>query len=83
MVWGGREPDRGVQAAPRRSGTRAGTGGWSGLRADDDRTALHAVDIPADGPMATALPGRRAGDRVHVELGPGVDPLVITVERVV
>jgi transcription elongation GreA/GreB family factor len=52
------------------------------LRAHDDRTALPAVDIPADSPIATALLGRSAGDEVHVELGAGVEPLVFTVVRV-
>ena len=53
-------------------GERGLTAGW-----------LPAVDIPADSPIAIALLGRRAGDQVHVELGAGVEPLVLTVLRVV
>ena len=52
------------------------------LRAHNDMTALPAVDIPADSPIATALLGRRAGDEVHVELGTGVEPLVFVIRRV-
>ena len=53
------------------------------LRADEDRTVLPAVDIPADSPIAAALLGMRVGDQVQVELGAGVEPLVLTVLRVV
>jgi transcription elongation GreA/GreB family factor len=84
MVRDGRGPDRRVQRGS--SVTIQYSGGRRRvvrLRADDDRTVLPTVDIPADSPIATALLGRRAGDRVHVELGPGVEPLVLTVERVV
>lgn len=53
------------------------------IRADDDRTMLPELDIPTDSPIAAALLGSRAGDEVSVDLGPGVEPLALTVERVV
>ena len=82
MVVDGPGPNRRVQRGSLVT-IRYSDGRWRvvRLRADGDR--LPAVDIPADSPIATALLGRRVGARVHVELGPGVEPLVLTVERVV
>jgi transcription elongation GreA/GreB family factor len=64
---------------------RGSSGRWQEVRipADDDRTMLPALDIPADCPLATALLGKTAGDQVCIELRAGVRPVVLTVVRVV
>lgn len=63
---------------------RYSSGRWQEvrIRADSDRTTLPALDIPADCPMAIALLGKRAGDRLILELAPDA-VIAFTVVRVV